>query len=183
MFIRLTNTFTDPKGRTQELQSYMMVPYLYLVKYHWGAYEDLKRKKAESPNHTGDRDLGTLYGYDEFTEDSLIKMQETAQNCLDLPFKEHFKRQAYNVVKELCQLYKETAKTLYELELERKKHIIQDYCRDVYSSDCPVLSISDEIQSTIEEHLKKDQPLSEQALEAMWSNEGEQVSITPYVSE
>ena len=151
-----------------ELQSHMTVPYLYLVKYDWGARSDTISQMLQSPNYTGNRDFKIYPEYAQYTEHSLTQMQETAQSCLSVPLKEYFKPQAYHLVRELCQSYKQQAEILLELELQRRQHIVQDYCRDIESPDCPVHSLMGEIVSTSREYHKKDQPLREAARSAMW---------------
>ena len=95
-----------------ELQSYIMIPYLYLQKYCWGVEVIPNLKTLDSPCYTGDRNIEVVPQYANSISDSLTRMKEAAQNCLSLPLKEHFKPPAYESVQEACQNYKRHAENL-----------------------------------------------------------------------
>ena len=158
-----------------ELQSYMMVPNIYLHKYFWGVIGDDNFNLLASVSYEGDRDLETYPEYADLTLDSLSQMKESAQTCLSLSYKPHFKRPAYNLVRKLCQNYKEQAERLYELELKRRKEIVQDYCKDILSDDCPINPIMEDIQLIINEYSEINRPLREDAREALWVNNSDQL--------
>ena len=153
-----------------ELQSYMTIPYIYLQKYFLGVIGDDSQKLLASPSYEGDRDLDTYPEYADLTLDSLSQMKESAQTCLSLPYKAHFKRPAYNIVRELCQNYKQLAESLYELELKRKEEIVQDYCKDILSPSCPINSIMEDIQLVLDEDYENNDPILHGAWKALWGN-------------
>ena len=126
------------------------------------------QKLLASPSYTGDRDLETYPEYADLTLYSLSQMKESAQTCLSLSCKPHFKRPAYNLVRELCQNYKEQAEKLYELELKRRKEVVQDYCKDILSSSCPINSIMEDIQLIFDEDYENNNPILQKAWKAMW---------------
>ena len=158
-----------------ELQSYMMVPYIYLQKYFWGVIGDDNFNLLASVSYEGDRNLETYPEYADLTLNSLSQMKESAQTCLSLSYKPHFKRPAYNLVRKLCQNYKEQAEKLYELELKRREEIAQNYCKDILSSSCPINPIMEDIQLIINEYSEINQPLREDAFGALWSNNSDQL--------
>ena len=162
-------------SKQMELQSYMMVPYIYLQKYFWGGIGDYNFNLLASISYEGDRDLETYPEYADLTLDSLSQMKESAQTCLSLSYKPHFKRPAYNLVRELCQNYKQLAERLYELELKRREEIAQNYCKDILSSSCPINSIMEDIQLIFDEYYEINQPLREDAFGALWSNDSDQL--------
>ena len=136
-----------------------------------GIIGDDSQKLLASPSYTGDRDLETYPEYADLTLDSLSQMKKSAQTCLSLSYKPHFKRPAYNLVKELCQNYKEQAERLYELELKRREEIVQDYCKDILSPSCPINSIMEDIQLIFDEDYEINDPIRYKARKAMWVND------------
>ena len=156
-------------SKQMELQSHMIVPYIYLQKYFLGVIGDDSQKLLVSPSYTGDRDLETYPEYAPYTEHSLIQMKETAESCLSVPLKEYFKPQAYHLVRELCQNYKQMAESLYELESMRRKEIVQDYCRDILSPGCPINAIMEDIQLILDEYDEINRPLRQKTWKALWN--------------
>ena len=140
-----------------------------------GGIGDYNFNLLASISYEGDRDLETYPEYADLTLDSLSQMKESAQTCLSLSYKPHFKRPAYNLVRELCQNYKQLAERLYELELKRREEIAQNYCKDILSSSCPINSIMEDIQLIFDEYYEINQPLREDTFGALWSNDSDQL--------
>ena len=118
----------------RELRSHYFVPSLYFDKYKKGAKGTDNVHLLRSPSYKGRRDLNTYPDYAPYTEDSLERMIEYANDCLALPPKDHFRSpKYYRDYLNICQIYKDTAEELLPLEGQRLVLLLTESC----SSDLP----------------------------------------------
>ena len=99
-----------------ELRAYYRIPHLYKSKFQLGFYGTYHRYLLTSLSYTGKRDLPTFPKYSPYTQHSLDKAIESANRCLSLPPKRHFKPNRYSFTKKACEIFKKEAIALRSLE-------------------------------------------------------------------
>ena len=112
-----------------ELRAYYRIPTLYRNKFMSGFDGTYHRYLLTSPSYTGKRDLKTYPQYSLYTQDSLDKVIESANRCLYLPPKRHFKPNRYSFNKKTCKTLKEEAMKLRPLEDKRLVLLATESCR------------------------------------------------------
>ena len=111
-----------------ELKSYYNVPLLYVKKYALGLIGSEKVKILAAPSYEGDRELNTFPQYNRHTMDSLDKMLEHANRCLNLPLKDHFAIYRYEAYRKACRIFGDTALALRPLEAQRLALLADESC-------------------------------------------------------
>ena len=142
-------------GLQMELESHLVIPFLYLNKYLWGGAGSYNQKLLNSASYKGDRDLKTYPEYREVTIDSIKKMVQFSERCMSLPYKPYFNRTFYNGVRTICERYKSLGEALLPLEKERLEEISENSCKDIQSSGCQVTSISEGIMALSDDIYEK----------------------------
>ena len=118
-------------------------------KYECGSIGQHHQALLSSPSYTGDQNLDTCHKYSPYVIDSLNVTIEFAQTCLALPKENYYDAGAFTSVKEYCGDMKKFAKKILSLELEKKKILIQEYCKDPLQ--CPEYeSIHAELKNILE---------------------------------
>ena len=112
-----------------ELRAYYRIPHLYKSKFHLGFYGTYHRYLLTSLSYTGKRDLPTFPKYSPYTQHSLDKAIESANRCLSLPPKRHFKPNRYSFTKKACEIFKKEAIALRSLEDKRLVLLATESCR------------------------------------------------------
>ena len=112
-----------------ELRAYYRIPTLYRSKFIRGFKGTYNRYLLTSPSYTGKRDLKTYPQYSPYTQHSLDKVIESANRCLFLPPKRHFKPNRYSFNKKACKVLKEEAIALRSLEDKRLVLLATESCR------------------------------------------------------
>ncbi len=112
-----------------ELRAYYRIPTLYRNKFISGFDGTYHRYLLTSPSYTGKRELKTYPQYSLYTQDSLDKVIESANRCLYLPSKSHFKPDRYSFNKKACEVLKEEAMALRPLEDKRLVLLATESCR------------------------------------------------------
>ena len=112
-----------------ELRAYHRIPNLYIVKYILGFHGLYHQHLMTSAGYKGKRDLPTFSKYSLYTQDSLIKAIESADRCINLPKKRHFKTNYYEFYRKSCQIVKEQALALQPLEEKRLVLLATESCR------------------------------------------------------
>ena len=119
----------DENEHQMELRAYYRIPTLYRNKFISGFDGTYHRYLLTSPSYTGKRDLKTYPQYSLYTQDSLDKVIESANRCLYLPLKRHFKPNRYSFNKKTCKALKEEAMALRPLEDKRLVLLATESCR------------------------------------------------------
>ena len=128
-----------------ELNATSLVPQLYMAKFWDGAHGNYNQHLLKSPSYKGDRDLKTYPQYSPYTMDSLNKVIKFANECLALPGKPHFQRNAYIAHREACQILKVTATAIRPLEEQKLVLLAGESCKDL--PQCPEYDeLADEIR-------------------------------------
>ena len=112
-----------------ELRAYYRIPTLYRNKFIRGFDGTYRRYLLTSLSYTGKRDLPTYPQYSPYTQHSLDKVIESANRCLYLPPKSHFKPNRYSFNKKACKVLKEEAMELRSLEDKRLVLLATESCR------------------------------------------------------
>ena len=112
-----------------ELRAYYRIPTLYRSKFIRGFKGTYNRYLLTSPSYTGKRDLKTYPQYSPYTQHSLDKVIESANRCLSLPPKRHFKPNRYSFTKKACEIFKKEAIALRSLEDKRLVLLATESCR------------------------------------------------------
>ena len=142
-------------GLQMELESHLVIPFLYLNKYLWGGAGIYNQKLLNSTSYKGDRDLKTYPEYSEVTVDSLKKMVQFSERCMSLPYKPYFNRTFYNGVKTICERYKNLGEALLPLEEEFLKESVESACKDVQSPSCKMEAINEDIMALSDDIYEK----------------------------
>ena len=151
------NYFIWEKYHQMELRSYYHIPYLYLNKFAAGFHGLYHEYLLTSPSYKGKRDLPRFHKYSSYTQDSLEKAIESANRCLALPKKRHFKTKHYEYYQKLCRLIKETTMAIQPLEDKRLILLATESCR----RDLPKCREYDVLHKQISDIIKKYSPKSE----------------------
>ena len=117
------------RSNQMELRAYHRIPRLYTAKYILGFYGLYHQHLMTSAGYKGKRDLPTFSKYSLYTQDSLIKAIESADRCINLPKKRHFKTRYYEFYRKSCQIGKEQALALQPLEEKRLVLLATESCR------------------------------------------------------
>ncbi len=112
-----------------ELRAYYRIPQLYQSKFFLGFYGTYHRYLLTSLSYTGKRDLPTFPKYSPYIQHSLDKVIESANRCLSLPPKRHFKPNRYSFNKKACEISKKEAIALRSLEDKRLVLLATESCR------------------------------------------------------
>ncbi len=112
-----------------ELRAYHRIPQLYRVKYILGFLGLYHQHLMTSISYKGKRNLNTYPKYTPYTQDSLTRAIESADRCINLPKKRHFKTNYYEFYKKSCQTAKEWALAIQPLEEERLVLLATESCR------------------------------------------------------
>lgn len=134
-----------------ELKTHYRLPLLYFEKFKKGAKGTDNIRLLTSPSYEGDRDLRTYPEYSPYTINSLERMIEFADVCIDLPLKRHFQHRVYEETKAECRVLKEAAQALLPLERERLVLLNTDSCSD----DLPQCVEHREVKSDIISIIRK----------------------------
>ena len=138
-------------GNQIELRAHYHVPYLYINKF-WAGFNGLYREHLyTSPSYKGKRDLPRFHKYSSYTRDSLKKTIESANRCLALPQKRHFKPKHYEYYQKQCGLLKEAAIGLRPLEDKRLVLLATESCR----RDLPKCREYNELHKWIKDIIKQ----------------------------
>ncbi len=139
------------KYHQMELRAYYHIPLLYRSRFNFGFLGTYREQLYTSPNYDGNRNLSTYPKYRLYTQDSLIKVIQSADRCLALPQKwyHHTKRYEYN--RKVCQVFKEEAITLRPLEDKRLVLLATESCR----KDLPNCKEYNELHQEIRRIMKK----------------------------
>ena len=78
-----------------ELRTHYLLPLLYFEKFKKGAAGSDHIYLLTSPSYDGDRDLKTYPEYSPYTINSLERVIEFADVCINLSFKRHFQHNVY----------------------------------------------------------------------------------------
>ena len=116
-------------GNQIELRAHYHVPYLYINKFSLGFHGLYHEHLLTSPSYKGKRDQPRYPKYSSYTQDSLKKTIESANRCLALPQKRHFKPKHYEYYQKQCGLLKEAAIGLRPLEDKRLVLLATESCR------------------------------------------------------
>ena len=119
----------DERRYQMELRAYHRIPRLYRSKFIRGFKSTYHRYLLTSPSYTGKRDLPIYPQYSLYTQDSLDKVIESANRCLYLPQKRHFKPNRYSFNKKACKVLKEEAIALRPLEDKRLVLLATESCK------------------------------------------------------
>ncbi len=111
-----------------ELRSSYSVPMLYMHRFLSGLLGSHNWALLNSPSHEGDEDLNTYTQYSPYTLDSLKEALGYADECLNLPHKDHMGYWEYPAYQQACQLIKDTASVLYPLEIKRLELLADESC-------------------------------------------------------
>ncbi len=117
------------KYHQMELRAYYRIPNLYMNKFGLGFLGLHREHLLTSLSYKGNRNLRTYPNYRLYTQDSLNKVIESANRCINLPKKWHFKTKRYEFSKKACQAVKETAIVLRPLEDKRLVLLATESCR------------------------------------------------------
>ena len=117
------------RGNQMELRAYYHIPYLYINKFALGFHGLYHEYLLTSISYKGKRDLPRFHKYSSYTQDSLDKTIESANRCLALPKKRHFKSKHYEYYQKQCGLMKEAAIGLRPLEDKRLVLLATESCR------------------------------------------------------
>ncbi len=117
------------RSNQMELRAYYRIPHLYKSKFQLGFYGTYHRYLLTSLSYTGKRDLPTFPKYSPYTQHSLDKAIESANRCLSLPPKRHFKPNRYSFTKKACEILKKEAIALRSLEDKRLVLLATESCR------------------------------------------------------
>ena len=118
-----------------ELNATSLVPQLYMAKFWDGAHGLYNQHLLKSPSYKGDRDLKTYPQHSPYTIDSLNKVIKFANECLALPGKPHFQRNAYIAHREACQILKDAGTALRPLQEQKLVLLAGESCKDL--PQCP----------------------------------------------
>ncbi len=129
-----------------ELRAYHRIPQLYNVKYILGFYGLYNKHLMTSVSYKGNRNLDEFSKYNPYTQDSLIQAIESANRCINLPKKRHFKTNYYEFYKKSCQIEKERALAIQPLEEKRLVLLATESCR----RDLPNCKEYNEVHNQIE---------------------------------
>ena len=143
-----------------ELRSYYHIPYLYVEKFYLGFHGLYREHLYTSISYNGDKNLPRFHKYSPYTQDSLEKTIESANRCLNLPKKWHFKSKHYEYYQKQCKLLKETAVVLQPLEDKRLVLLATESCRRDLPKCREYNELHKQMKSVIKQFASKGRALS-----------------------
>ena len=120
-----------------ELDSFHELPYLHLLKYNLGFASDYNDRLLHSPSYKGSRDLGIFPEHSKYMRATLNSIVHYAEECANLPPKDHFKLALYKATIESCNLMKKLALDLIPLDDKRQEILLLPNCQDLNKENCP----------------------------------------------
>ena len=119
-----------------ELNSNHTLPYLYFYRYNLGLIGDYEFHRINSPSYKKGKYVETFDKYNKSMYYSLENVVKYAEQCMNLPYKQHFDKKLYDNTKKACGLMWEVALKIELLEKERKDLLSE--CNDLNKEgNCP----------------------------------------------
>ncbi len=141
----------DERSNQMELRAYYHIPMLYMEKFAVGFHSLYHKYLLTSPSYNGARNLPSFPEHSPYTQDSLDEVIRSADRCLSLPPKRHFKSNHYEYYQKQCRLLKETALALQPKETTRLRLLNTESCK----RDLPNCREYNEIHQEIKGIIKK----------------------------
>ncbi len=143
--------FFHERNYQSELNSVFAPAELYLWKYRRGAQGDYVKHLLQSPSYEGSY-KNTYPKYNIWMQDSLNKSFQWADRCANWPPKWYHRPNLYEAVTEVCNLIKDTVRSIIPLEEKRQGILLQAHCnKDLNKANCPEYW---ETHIEIEDHIK-----------------------------
>jgi len=127
-----------------EVQAHRWLARTYLDLYYNAAVGDYHERLMDSPSYIGEKNRNLYSEYrDRPATDYLELAIQKAQDCQNLPYKAHFDRETTPYWKQVCAMYEESARDLFEIHIQveelYKAENCQDLVKEVLSYNCPKL--------------------------------------------
>ena len=122
-------TVTEPEEQWTLFTAHRLAFFNYL-RFLKGVRGSYNYQKLQSPSFEGDRDALELWPqYAKHTLYSLEQAIDKGRTCANISWKSYFRRKLYDQVTTDCQLMKETAEKVYNMEIRRLQ--LLETCEDI----------------------------------------------------